>query len=339
MFLRGHVQHQRQASRQASPGEFDRNDRIRWTGDIARRGRTLVVGGSLTPIAKLGCWCALLVTTLDVVQAVADEPRLRQTSQNQTKHHQPTAGQSQNDNGSSSAALRDAALKRLPMQRLTRSAQKRILEIAQRPTIYRQLPAQAIDCDQDMFLFLTRNPEVLVGMWDLMGITNVQCKRTGPYQLDASDGSGTTCQIDLVYGDPTTHVYIANGSYDGKLVARPIRGSGVFVVTSGYNKAVDGGTQVTGTIDCFLQLDSLGADLIARTFSSLIGRSADKNFIETARFMTQVSKASQRNPTAMLDVADRIPQVSNRKRQEFASIIQETAIRARDRVAALPQQR
>ncbi|WP_149752695.1 hypothetical protein [Rubripirellula obstinata] len=264
----------------------------------------------------------------------ADEPRESPNHRGQSAHDQAL-----DQTGSSSVALRDAAVKRLPMQRLTRTAQKRILDIAQSPTIYRQLPTQAIDCDQDMFLFLTRNPEVLVGMWDLMGITNVQCKRTGPYQLDASDGSGTTCRIDLVYGDPTTHIYIANGSYDGKLVARPIRGSGVFVVTSNYAHGPDGSTQVTGKIDCFLQLDSLGADLIARTFSGLIGRSADKNFVETARFMTQVSQASQRNPNAMLDVADRIPQVNDHTRREFAGVIEEAAIRARERVAVLLKRR
>ena len=292
-----------------------------------------MVGGSLTPIAKLGCWCALIVAAFQADRINADEPSHRKVAQ-----VQPSSSQSE-DTGSSSVALRDASLRRLPMKRLTRSAQKRILEIAESPTIFRKLPTQAIDCDQDMFLFLTRNPEVLVGMWDLMGITNVQCKRTGPYQMDASDGSGTTCKIDLVYGDPTTHIYIANGSYDGKLVARPIRGSGVFVVTSDYVSTGDGESKVTGTIDCFLQLDSLGADLIARTFSGLIGRSADKNFVETARFMTQVSQAAQRNPTGMLDVADRIPQVSDQKRQEFAGVIQETAIRARERVATLSRQR
>lgn len=341
MFLREHVLHRRQPSRLASLGEFELHDRIRWTGDIARIGRVSVAGGSLTQIAKLGCWCALLVTAFCAGMADADEPR-----ESPTGHSYSTRGQTPsarkhalNETGSSSVTLRNAALKRLPMQRLTRNAQKRILGIAKSPTIYRQLPTQAIDCDQEMFLFLTRNPEVLVGMWDLMGITNVQCKRTGPYQLDASDGSGTTCRIDLVYGDPTTHIYIANGSYDGKLVARPIRGSGVFVVSSGYSKGSDGNTEVTGKIDCFLQLDSLGADLIARTFSGLIGRSADKNFVETARFMTQVSQASQLNPNAMLDVANRIPQVNEQTRREFAGVIEEAAIRARDRVAVLRQSR
>lgn len=161
------------------------------------------------------------------------------------------------DSGESDRATRDAAIRSLPTERLTAEANRTIQSIVQSPTIYRRLPTQAIDCDRDMFIFLARNPEVLVGMWDLMGITNVQIRRTGPYKMEAVDGSGTTCQVDLVYGDPNLHIFVATGHYDGKLVAKPIEGSGVFILSSRYSESAEGRTTVTGTIDCFLQLDSL----------------------------------------------------------------------------------
>ena len=165
-------------------------------------------------------------------------------------------------------------------------------------------------------------------MWDLMGITNVQIRRTGPYTLDAEDGSGTHCQIDLVYGDDSTHLFVAQGLYDGKLVARPVRGRGVFVVHSESGVDRNSGDPVTiGTLDCFLQLDNLGADLLVRTFGGLIGRSADHNFRETARFIEQVSAASTSSPAAMLDVARRVPQTDSLVRQRFASEIRRMAIR------------
>lgn len=239
------------------------------------------------------------------------------------------------ESGDSDRATREAAIRSLPTQRLTAEANRTIQSIVQSPTIYRRLPTQAIDCDRDMFVFLARNPEVLVGMWDLMGITNVQIRRTGPYKMEAVDGSGTTCQIDLVYGDPNLHVFVASGYYDGKMVAKPIEGSGVFILSSRYSESSEGRTTVTGTIDCFLQLDSLGADLVARTLSGLIGRSADNNFVETARFIAQVSQASEKNPPAMLDVANRLPQVDESTRRDFIAQINEVARRG-DRYAKLP---
>ncbi len=245
------------------------------------------------------------------------------------------------NNPLSSYAQRQDVISRLPLQRLTPKAQQRILAIAKSPTLYRRLPTQAIDCDREMFLFLTRNPEVMIGIWDLMGITAVQTRRTGPYQFEAEDGSGTDCLVDLVYGDPHVHIYVAEGSYDGAMVAKPIRGKGVFVVRSSYATGSDGGTTVTGTIDCFVQIESLGADLVARTLSGLIGRSADNNFVETARFMAQVSQASAKNPPAMIDVAARLPQVEETTRREFLAVINGIAEKSDDRLrtAGNPTQR
>jgi len=231
----------------------------------------------------------------------------------------------------SSSSQRQQVISSLPMNRLTPHAQERILSVAGSPTLYRRLPAQAIDCDPDMFTFLTRNPEVLVGIWELMGITSVKTHRIGPYQFEAVDGTGTKCNIDLVYGDPNIHIYIADGSYDGKMVTKPVRGRGVFVLRSSYATSANGRTTVTGTIDCFVKIESLGADLIARTLSSLIGRSADNNFIETARFIGQISQASERNMPAMTDVAYRLPQVSESTRQQFVKVIRTVARRGLER--------
>ncbi|MFG0262314.1 MAG: hypothetical protein ACF788_07980 [Novipirellula sp. JB048] len=232
--------------------------------------------------------------------------------------------------GTASVARRNQVLASLPMKRLTPDAQQRILSIAKSPTIFRQLPTQAISCDQEMFLFIARHPEVLVGMWDLMGVTQVRTQRVAPYQLDASDGSGTHCRVDLVYGDPQLHIYVADGYYDGKLVPKSVAGRGVFVFRSSYAVSASGETTVTGTLDCFVQLDSLGADLIARTLSGFIGRSADENFIETARFVSQISAAAKHNPHSMLELAQRLPQVSENTQQQFVEVIKNVDRRQRE---------
>ncbi|GAA5507171.1 hypothetical protein Rcae01_02626 [Novipirellula caenicola] len=250
------------------------------------------------------------------------------------------AGIGNSDDGQSGTASierRREVLASLPMQRLTADAQQRILSIANSPTIFRQLPTQAISCDRDLFLLIARNPEILVGMWDVMGVTQVTTKRIAPYQLDASDGSGTHCIVDLVYGDPNIHIYVADGSYDGKLVASPIKGRGVFVFRSSYATSANGQTTVTGTLDCFVQLDSLGADLIARTFSGFIGRSADSNFIETARFLSQISAAAQQNPHSMIDLAHRLPQVPRQTKQQFVEVVKNVNRRQLERQQELVQ--
>ena len=323
--------------------------RHRWTGDHLHFRRTPVAGESIRRVVWTRCVVALVGIAICLASqensycqtpTKAARQRLewqaRSTANAGLRNTASQQARANYEPGTSSTKLRKAALAKLPLQRLTPAAQRRILSIAEKPTIFRRLPTQAIDCDQDLYLFLSRNPEVLVGMWDLMGITDVQINRTGPYQLEANDGAGTLCTIDLVYGDPNVHVFIADGSYDGKLTPKPIRGHGVFMITSRYAKSSTGSTTVMGTIDCFLQIDSLGVDLIARTFSGLIGRAADNNFIETARFVTQVSQASEKNPRSMLDVADRLPQVPERTRDHFQTIIRQIADKAARRYASKP---
>ncbi len=277
---------------------------------------TLVAGGSVQTFFRGFCLCAVGV--------------LMQASPVQAAERGGFLFRSEKGYRSASSQRKEV-IAALPMKRLTPQAQQRILSVAGSPTLYRRLPTQAIDCDPEMFTFLSRNAEVLVGLWELMGITSVQTRRTGPYRFEALDGTGTTCSIDLVYGDPNVHIFVADGSYDGKLVTKPVRGRGVFVLRSSYATSASGRTTVTGTIDCFVKIEGLGADLIARTLSGLIGRSADNNFTETAKFMAQISQASEANTPAMTDVAYRLPQVSDGTRQQFVGVIRSVSRRGWER--------
>ncbi len=54
---------------------------------------------------------------------------------------------------------RAAAIAAIPVTRLTPAARDRISGIVQRPTFYRHLPTQTIDCDPDLFICVTRQPE------------------------------------------------------------------------------------------------------------------------------------------------------------------------------------
>lgn len=223
---------------------------------------------------------------------------------------------------------REDALRAVPFERLTPQAASEIRSIVQRPTLYRRLPTQGIDCDPKMFLFLVRHPEVLVGIWDRMGVSKVETRRLGPYKLAADDSAGTKCTIDLIYGDTKVHVYVAQGIYTGAMAPRPVTGSGVFILRSDYGPGANQRTTVTGTLDCFLQLDNIGADLLARTLSGVIGKTADHNFIETARFMSQVSQASEKNPAGMRDLAMELDTVELPTRHAFATTIIDLARRA-----------
>jgi hypothetical protein len=213
----------------------------------------------------------------------------------------------------------DKAIQSIPFERLTDEAQARVWKIVSQPSIYRRLPVARVQTDQDLYLFLVRHPEIIVNMWELMGVTRVSVKRTGEFTFNANDGAGTTGVGELIYGDKETHLVIGEGAYEGPVLKRKIHGQCLVVLKSNYSNGATT-SQVTHRLDMFVQLDNVGADLVAKTLQPLVGKSADHNFVETSRFLGQISQAAETRPTGMQQLAGRLTKVDPAVREQFASL-------------------
>lgn len=222
--------------------------------------------------------------------------------------------------GISSREAKAEAVRSLPFSRLQRNTSELIHDVVDNPSFYRRMPSQEIECDPQMFTFLVRRPEVMVNIWEIMGITQVSTKRTTPYSFLADDGAGTTAKCDLVYGDDNLHVYYGSGIYDGSMTPRKMRGRCVCILRSEQAGAPERDASVRGTMDVFLKLDNLGADLLTRTLGPFVGKTADYNFVETAKFMSQISQICANNPAAAQGLANQLNSIDDTVRQEFASI-------------------
>ncbi len=212
------------------------------------------------------------------------------------------------------------AIERIPFNRVTGQAQEQIRGVVDRPSFFRRLPTQTIVCDPELFTLLVRYPEIIVNIWDLMEITKVEVKRVGPYVFTGKDGAGTTCRCELLYGTSDVHVYYGTGSYSGSLAARDIDGRCVCVLHSSNSKNREGRPTVTVTMDVFLKLDNFGADLITRTLGSLVGKTADYNFVESAKFVSQLYELCETNPVAAQQLAMRLNRVDPSVRTKFSQI-------------------
>jgi hypothetical protein len=214
----------------------------------------------------------------------------------------------------------DQAIQSIPFDRLTDNAQERIWKIVSQPSIYRRLPVTQLQSDPDLYLFLVRHPEIIVNMWELMGVTKVKVRRTGDFTFDANDGAGTTGVGELIYGDKETHLVLGEGSYEGPVLKRKIHGRCLVILKSGYTPDDSAKAIVTHRLDMFVQLENIGADLVARTFQPLVGKSADHNFVETSRFFSQIAQAAETRPTGMQQLAGRLTKVDPVVRDQFATL-------------------
>lgn len=215
---------------------------------------------------------------------------------------------------------REEAIRAIPFDRLNEQAQSKVWSVVGDPSLYRRLPAQMIDADPDMYLFLIRYPEVMVNMWQLMDVTKVTMQRTAPYVFNASDGQGTASTAELLYGTPELHIFYAEGQYEGPLLKRLLRGKCVLVLASGYSRGPDQRLYVSNRMDVFVHIDNAGAELVAKTLTPLFGQSTDTNFAESLKFISQVSRAAERNGPGVQQVVPKLTNCDPAVRDQFSRL-------------------
>ncbi len=232
---------------------------------------------------------------------------------------------------SAEAEAKGAALKSIPYDKLTPQASQKILSVVEKHSLFRRVPAAVTDCDPDMFQHCLRSPEVVINIWQLMGITTVETKRTGNFTWSGTDGAGTTGTVELIYGSDKLHIYFCDGFYEGALLRRKVTGRALMLVQTAPAQTADHRPVMTSQLDFFLALDNAGADLIAKTLSPIINSTADANYTETVSFVGKISQAAERNGPGIQQLANKLQNVQPEIRQQFsqtaATVNQRAAIR------------
>lgn len=229
--------------------------------------------------------------------------------------------------GDSTRDARDKALKSIPFAQLTPQANSKLTSVIDGSSYFRRMPTQTLQCEPELLICLARNPEVLVSIWDSMGITRVSLDRTAQYQHAGNDGAGTTCKLDLIYGNDSTHVYFVEGDYSGPMWPKQLTGRSIIVLHQAPAKEVDGLRRLTVWMDVFLKVDNLGADLVVRTLSPLVSKTADSNFVESVAFVEQISQAAMYNPSGLQNLVAHL-NVSQPTKEQFLQAAKIAAARA-----------
>ena len=229
-----------------------------------------------------------------------------------------------------SRAARDDAIKSIPFDKLGPDMRNRVWSVINNASVYRRLPTESIECDPDLFVFLVRNPEVVVDIWRVMGITNMTLDRSGPDRYRASDGQGTTGNVEFAYRGDDLHVIYSEGMYDGPMYPAKLRGQCVMVLKSNYVRGPNGRVNVVNRLDAFLRIENVGLEIVAKTLQPLLGKTADHNFSETTSFVNTLAHTAETNPTGVSRLAQRLRHVDPQIRQQFADL----AVRSADDSAA-----
>jgi hypothetical protein len=229
------------------------------------------------------------------------------------------------DGGSSSREARRQAIEALPLDRMTEPQRRAVEKALRSTTLYRRLPVQTFTCDKDLLAFALDNPESIVDIWRVLGISRLALDPAGPAQWRLADGYGTVGMLRLLHrerrGDRVTLVFHGRGAYSGSLAPKPLSGTCLLVVRHQPTApAADGRERQQILIDAFLDMDGVGLEIVTRSLQPLIVRSAASNLHEICLFMATLSEAATDNPEGIVHLASRLTRTDPEDRQSLARI-------------------
>ena len=245
--------------------------------------------------------------------------------------------------GSSARKLRQEVVQQIPWAQLNAETKSKIADVVEKPNMYRSLPRMAIQIDPDYLHFLIRHPEVVVNIWELMGITEMKAKRIAPFLLETDDGAGTTSKMELVYGSNDTHIYYGEGQYEGPVLRKKLDARCVIVVrTAPRNQGIGLADQAAAVVnkerqmvcqlDVFLKIPNAAAGFVVRTIQPIVGPTADHNFAESMKFLQRLNETTEKNGYGVQEMGKKLS-VTRPVQEKFISLAGHVHSRAVSREA------
>ena len=234
-----------------------------------------------------------------------------------------------------SAAARQSAVSAIPFDKLTEDGRNKVNTVLSNVTVFRRLPIRVVNCDPDLYLFLVRHPDVVVNIWEVLGITQLQLRQAGPDTYRVDENQGTTATLEFLYHNHDTHIVYGEWTYTGPLLARKINGRCLAVLKTGYVRETDGRYYITTRLDGFMSVEPGGAELLTKTLHPLVAKNADANFVQTVAFLGSLSRTAEVNSRGMQRLAGRLDRVQPDTRDQLSQVVSGVAQRA----AALPPRR
>lgn len=226
--------------------------------------------------------------------------------------------------------MRDS-LKRIPWDELSNASKAKIKSVVQQHSLFRRMPTQAVYCDPEIFQYLLEHPDLVVGFWEQLGVTQISLRQIKDDRYLMKESTGTVANVEVVHRGENMCIVYAKGQYRGPFLARSIDGESVLILRTRYGTDTDGEPYVVCRLDAFMKIDNLGADLLAKLFSTSLGKIADGNFEQTVAFVGQVSDAASVNGGSVQRICRQTKGVREEVRNDFIDVVDRVALRSAKR--------
>ena len=219
------------------------------------------------------------------------------------------------------------SLRRIPWDSLSSTAKAKIKPVIASHSIFRRLPQQVVYTDSEIYQFLIEHPDIVVGFWEKLGVTQISLRELSEDRFLMKETSGTTAVAEVLYRTQDLCVIYARGQYRGGLLAKPIDGETVLILRSRFFCGEDNEPYIVSQLDSFVRLDNVGADLIVKLLSNVLGKVADSNFEHTIGFVGNVSDAATNNSERVKELSSQMKGVRKDIRDDFSDVVDRVAAR------------
>lgn len=237
----------------------------------------------------------------------------------------PLTAQNDPHRATTSRAARDSAVQAIPIEKLEPPARDKVASVISDVTVFRRMPVGVVNCDPDLYLFMVRHPDVIVNIWEVLDISNLKLRQIDRDTYQIADAAGTLATVEFLYRSHDTHLIYAEGSYDGPLAARPVKGRCLMVLRTGYVLEPDGRYYISNRLDTFMRVEPGAIELLAKTFHPLVGKVADNNFLQSVAFLGSLSRTAEVNAHGVQLLASKLAHVQPELRQRLAEMATEVA--------------
>ena len=220
-----------------------------------------------------------------------------------------------------------ASLQKLPWNDLSAAAQSKIKSVVSGSPLFHRMPQQTVYADPEMYHFLLQHPDIIIGFWEQLGATELSLSEVKENHYILKETGGTAAAVEVLYRTNGCCIVYAKGDYRGPLLAKAYKGDVVLVLRTQYTRDETNEPMVVCDLDTFIQINSLGADVLAKLFFTQLAKVADSNFEITVSFVGQVSKAAARNTVALKSTAEEITSVRQDVCADFCDVVDRVALR------------
>jgi hypothetical protein len=221
-------------------------------------------------------------------------------------------------------SIRQLAIGAIPLDKLDGPDRMKVRSVLENTTLFHRMPVRVIDCDPDLYLFITRHPDVAVNIWNVLKISQLQLRETAPKQYWMKETTGTTVNLELLYQSHDTQLLYAEGDYRGS-VALSVKGRALFLLKTNYLRDTDNRYYISSRMDMFLSVEPGAVQWVTKTLQPILGSIADNNFHQTVAFVGSLSRTIEVNSRGVQRLGTQLNGVSPQIRNEFIKLTDDIA--------------